>query len=864
MSPRELVRTWSGTLLRGLIAAGLSALGATLVVTSAHAPLQQRRLEQRALVVTLLSPIRAKLEGAVSTNLALIEGIAAYVALHPAITQHEFASISQRLIGESCQVLNVGAAPGLVVRFMYPLRGNEAAVGLDYGKVPGQRQAARRAIETKQTTLAGPVGLVQGGQGLIGRVPIFSDDDPLTAWGLVSAVIDVSAVYEVAGLMESDLELDIVIRGRDGTGAGGEVFYGGLDRLDEEPITMAVAVANGEWELLATPKKGWHAFHRASHRPAILTVALAMAFFLIGLVYIYYRNQARLAYLALSRTDKRREEILWGTDTGTWEWAVPTGELVLNERWAEILGYSLKELAPISIKTWERLAHPDDRERSSELLERNFSHDLDYYECELRMLHEEGHWVWILDRGKVVQWTEEGQVLRMSGTHSDISARKEVEARVRRSEQLLSNLAAQVPGAIYQYLLRPDGSSCFPFASDGIEAIYGVRPEQIVESAELVFAVLHPDDLEEVSAGIAASAEGLQAWQSEYRVILAGQEPSWREGHAMPERLEDGSTLWHGSITNIDERKRVELALETSETRYRRLVERTQAEYLIYSHDKDGIFRYVSPSVELVLGYTPDEFLCHYSTYHTDSAINDIAEEMTERALRGEKPPAYDVELRHKNGEYRRLAISETPVFDADGAVVAVEGIAHDITAQRRAEEEITRMALTDPLTGLANRNQFNTRFKRALALAERQGKLTGLLMLDLDRFKSVNDRYGHSVGDALLKKVSALLEETSRGTDTVARLGGDEFAVIVVDPDGGPALGLLAERVIKVLCLPLTVGEYELQIGVSVGISCAPADGCTMDELMERADQALYAAKAAGRATYRFFGSDPSFRELL
>jgi len=127
---------------------------------------------------------------------------------------------------------------------------------------------------------------------------------------------------------------------------------------------------------------------------------------------------------------RRLENAITGTQTGTWEWNVSTGETVFNERWAEIVGYTLEELAPISIDTWASLAHPDDLKRSGELLDRHFRGELPYYECEARMRHKQGHWVWVLDRGCVMTWTNDGQPLMMYGTHQDISDRKEAEKRL--------------------------------------------------------------------------------------------------------------------------------------------------------------------------------------------------------------------------------------------------------------------------------------------------------------------------------------------------------------------------------------------------------------------------------------------------
>lgn len=132
---------------------------------------------------------------------------------------------------------------------------------------------------------------------------------------------------------------------------------------------------------------------------------------------------------ALSNEHRRLEEIIWGTNVATWEWNVQTGATRFNERWAEIVGYTLEELSPVSIETWERLAHPEDLKTSEARLEEVFKREVDHYSCEARMRHKNGKWVWVLDRGKVVEWTDGGKPLRMSGTHADITKRKEAEIR---------------------------------------------------------------------------------------------------------------------------------------------------------------------------------------------------------------------------------------------------------------------------------------------------------------------------------------------------------------------------------------------------------------------------------------------------
>jgi PAS domain S-box-containing protein len=138
---------------------------------------------------------------------------------------------------------------------------------------------------------------------------------------------------------------------------------------------------------------------------------------------------------ALYDERQRLAGILRGTNVGTWEWNVQSGETVFNERWAEIIGYSLAELAPVAIGTWLRFGHPDDLAASQALLQKHFTGELEFYECEARMRHKDGSWVWVLDRGKVVSWTADGKPLMMMGTHQDITERKQHEEFMTRQLQ---------------------------------------------------------------------------------------------------------------------------------------------------------------------------------------------------------------------------------------------------------------------------------------------------------------------------------------------------------------------------------------------------------------------------------------------
>ena len=159
--------------------------------------------------------------------------------------------------------------------------------------------------------------------------------------------------------------------------------------------------------------------------------------------YLVDQTEIKAMQQSIEEERRRLRYVIEGTNVGTWEWNVQTGETRFSERWAQIVGYRLNQLVPVSIDTWTRLAHPDDLARSAELLQKHFSGELDYYECEARMRHRDGHWVWVLDRGRVFEWDADGKPLWMAGTHQDITERKRTEERLRENEHRLSTVVEE-------------------------------------------------------------------------------------------------------------------------------------------------------------------------------------------------------------------------------------------------------------------------------------------------------------------------------------------------------------------------------------------------------------------------------------
>jgi len=192
--------------------------------------------------------------------------------------------------------------------------------------------------------------------------------------------------------------------------------------------------------------------------------------------------------------------------------------------------------------------------------------------------------------------------------------------------------------------------------------------------------------------------------------------------------------------------------------------------------------------------------------------------------------------------------------YDENGEVIQSDGTVQDITNRKIADEQIRHLAMTDHLTDLANRSHFHRRFNENIKLAYREEKRLALMIFDLDRFKPVNDTFGHLVGDALLQEVASILLKHSRETDVVARIGGDEFAVLVVHPESRRNIEMIALRIISEISLPKTIMGHELTVGISIGISLYPDDSNDDEKLFHMSDLALYEAKRQGRNCHCFY----------
>jgi len=254
-----------------------------------------------------------------------------------------------------------------------------------------------------------------------------------------------------------------------------------------------------------------------------------------------------------------------GSGTGVWDRNVATGEIHYSRGWKAMLGYDPHELTNRIEDSYERL-HPDDAEHVKAAMQAHFEGITPAYEAEHRIRCKDGSYKWICSRGKVTNRDSAGRALRMIGTTTDITSIREMAGRLRQTVDLITNLTNEVPGLVFQCLRWPDGRTSLPYASAGIAEIYELTPADVALNATCIDELIHPDDLAAWRASFAHSAATLEPWHLEYRVQLPKQGVRWRQGDAKPQRLPDGVTAWHGFITDVTERKRIEAELHESAT----------------------------------------------------------------------------------------------------------------------------------------------------------------------------------------------------------------------------------------------------------------------------------------------------------
>ncbi len=388
----------------------------------------------------------------------------------------------------------------------------------------------------------------------------------------------------------------------------------------------------------------------------------------------------------LTNEKQRLASILEGTNSGSWEWNIQTGELFLNDRWAEIIGYTLAELSPVTINTWAQFTHPSDLIVSNKLLEKHFKGESNFYELELRMRHKNGDWIWVLDRGQVHQWDINGKPLLMSGTHVDINKRKNAEKALIESEARL--IQAQSVAKVGSW--ETDLLTMEIIWSKETYRIFGVNQENFKPTHTGFLTFVHPDDRTKVDETFISSVGNYSFNVMEHRIITPDGSVKFIEERWQIVRDDQGIAFKAvGTCQDITDRKHAEE--EIIRLNERISLATHSAQVGIWDWDLENSRLVWDDQMYSLYGKKKDILETDFETWlkeiHPDDKVRSESE--TILALTGEKD--FDIEFRviWPDGSIHFLKAKAQVIRDANRKPQRMIGVNYDITPLKQAEQEL-------------------------------------------------------------------------------------------------------------------------------------------------------------------------------
>ena len=567
-----------------------------------------------------------------------------------------------------------------------------------------------------------------------------------------------------------------------------------------------------------------------------------------------------LAYEKLNGNRQRLAFALEGANDGLWDWKLKEETIFLSARLADMLGHARAEMT-VSVKKRWALIHCDDRARALKAFQDHIEGLSKLYESEHRLSTKDGKDVWVLDRGKVVERDHLGRAVRAVGTTSDISRRKRAELALQTSSERIKRLYEETPALLYS--VDAEGR-LLSVTCHWLKAM-GYRRDEVLGRRSISFMTPEAQErLAETALPVFRETGVLQ--DVPCQMVRKNGETFDALLSVTAEHDAEGKVIRSLAVlVDVTERNAALHRLEQSEARLRLALE--GAREGIWDWDVATGELYLSPQACLILGLDPNEppddigfwqpLLPKADRARFAAGIDDLCQ--------GKVPSLVcEQELTSPGRASVWIDWRASSVEAAPGQTTRrIVGIFRDITARKRAELQTAYRAHHDSLTGLANRSAYQEQLQRAHAEAELTGRPLAVMFLDLDRFKAVNDSFGHDCGDQLLIEVGRRLQDCLRKTDLVARFGGDEFAILARGYKGPRDIDRLARRIIETIAKPITIEGREIEIGVSIGITAFPQDRSPSEDLITNADLALYRAKQSGRGTWqRYHPSMPSRRQ--
>ena len=528
--------------------------------------------------------------------------------------------------------------------------------------------------------------------------------------------------------------------------------------------------------------------------------------------------------------------VIEATNVGTWIWDLRTGISEYNDRWVEIVGYTREELGQMPHDLWRSFIHPDDSAEVDRRIQATMDRELEYYEAEFRMRHKDGHWVWIMDRGKIISWSPEGAPLIMSGTHTDISPLKEVEHSLRTSEESYKRLVQQMNQGLVVFSVIPKtdrGEYSFVVESmnDRFAQIMRLPKSRILGQPIREIVSIEVDTLVHRLSTVATTQE-----PQEFELALDRHNTFLKLSAYVPE-----SGKIAAIVEDVSDAKAMQNRLWTEKSRLETTL--MAVGDAVISTDGQGLITVFNTTAERLTGWLQQEALgtAIDHVFHLDQ------EEIIFRAIREDHSveASQTALLFRKDGNLIAVEAIASPIFNSMGMADGVVVVFRDSSEKRKRQQLMEKLGYRDALTGLRNRRAFDEEMKRL----DRERYLPLVLVIaDVNNLKLTNDAFGHDAGDALLKQVSEILVDSCREHDIVARIGGDEFVLLLPKTDA-PYVEKIIERMTERLS-QRTMNE--IPVTVSIGYATKQHEDENISETFREAENTMYRRKISERPQYR------------
>lgn len=483
--------------------------------------------------------------------------------------------------------------------------------------------------------------------------------------------------------------------------------------------------------------------------------------------------------------------------------------------------------------------HPDDFRHVRPLLDRIIE-TKDSFVFEFRLSDTRGNWVWL--EGKATPVFDEDDVFQHFLVVSrEITEKKQVEEDLRLSEERYRLLAENSTDLIFV----TDPKGVMIYSSPSFDKVLGIQPSSLV-------GILYYD---------LADPTEVPTLVEQYQAILSEKKPTqWvfhlrnANGESVPVEcnvnpmLVDDEEIASISFVARDIRHRIEARKELEENEKKYSLIANNSSDLICLVNAEGVIIFASPSHFTFLGIESERYIGKSYLFGVHPDDLGLMKDAFQSMFTTRNGFICEYRRRRNDGSYLWVESTGTPVFDERGNVSEVVMVSRDIRERKQNEERLAFFAHHDALTELPNRRLWKDRLDQAVQEAERYGRKMAVMMLDIDRFKSINDTLGHDVGDELLKQFAQRVQGCLRESDTFARQGGDEFTILLPDIEQEQDAVQVAQRILSSLQEPWEIGENSFTTTSSIGVAFYSTDATARRTLMKFADEALYAAKDSGR----------------